>query len=120
MKNYWIKLRHDTLSTPHIAMLRDRLWRRYIEMMLFAGKAGKDGHLPTKDEMSWLLHCDVEQLETELSELAELGLLSIIDGRYYVAEFNDNQAASKHAQYMKEWREKKKAQQKDEFAEIKR
>ena len=118
MKNYWIKLRHDTLSTPHIAMLRDRLWRRYIELMLFAGMAGKDGRLPSKDEIAWGLRCDVEQLETEMSELAELGLLSIIDGRYYVADFTDTQAASKHAQYMKQWREKKKTEQQQEKAQI--
>lgn len=118
MKNYWIKLRHDVLSTPNVAMLRDRLWRRYIEMMIFAGMSGKDGRLPTKDEMAWGLRCEVEQLETEMSELAEAGLLSIIDGRYYVADFKDSQASSKHAQYMQKWREKKAAAVKEEKTQI--
>ena len=110
MKNYWIKLRHDTLSTPHLAQLRDRLWRRYIECMLFAGQHGKDGRLPAKHDMAWMLHCDVEQLETELAELAAAGLLSLVDGDYYVSDFEDTQSPSKHAQYMREWREKKKAE----------
>lgn len=118
MKNYWIKLRHDILATPHVAMLRDRLWRRYIEMMLFAGKDGKDGRLPTKDEMAWLLHVEAEQLETELNELAEHGLLSIIDGRHHVADFSDSQASSKHAQYMKEWRDKKRQEKQEEKADL--
>jgi hypothetical protein len=119
-KNYWLKLRHDTLSVPHLARLRDRLWRRYIEMMIFASMTEKDGELPKADDMAWLLHCDVEQLETELAELAAAGLLSIIDGRYHVSTFKDTQSPSKHAQYMKGWREKKKESQETGKIEIKR
>lgn len=107
-RNYWIKLKHDVLATPKIAILRDRLWRRYIEMMLFAGKTGKSGKIPPTPEMAWLLHCDPEQLETELAELASFGLLSIVDGVYHVSDYAETQAPSKHAQYMQEWREKKK------------
>ena len=109
MKRYWLKLPHDILSMPRIAMLQDRLWRRFIELLLVASKTNKAGELPSVKEISWLLRHDIEQVETELAELAEVGALSIVEGVYSVAGYEDMQAASKHAQYMREWRDKKKA-----------
>jgi len=72
----WIKLPTKILDNYKIGRLPDRLWRRYIEMHLAAGKNGTDGTLPELDVLGWILRFyDREALTDELAQLAEAGLI---------------------------------------------
>ena len=57
--NYYVKLRHSFLEDPTIARLDNRLWRRYIELTLLAGKFNgeeeKTGVLPGIEDIAWHL-----------------------------------------------------------------
>jgi len=91
--NYWIKLYHEINYDPKIFRLSDRLFRRAIQCFALAGEVGDGGVLPLIDDMAFIMRCDQEQLETELFNLTEHGILSIIDGVYYVTNFSKWQAA---------------------------
>jgi hypothetical protein len=102
---YWIKLYHEILHDRKMAQLRDRLWRRVMECFLLAGEANDDGYLPSMDDMAWSLRADAEQLETELTELVQLGILQVIDGRYHVTKFSQRQEPMAKAEYMRRKRD---------------
>jgi len=104
----WIKLYIETLHDPKMGKLSDRLWRRAVECFLLAGELGNGGELPPIDKMSWTLRSDVEQLETEFFNLCEVGILSHIDGVYYVTSFSKRQAKIDSADRIKNFRERKK------------
>jgi hypothetical protein len=91
--NYWIKLYHEMNYDPKIGRLSDRLFRRAIQCFLFAGEVGDGGRLPPIDDMAYVMRCDMEHLETELFNLSENGIISIIDGVYYVTNFTKWQRA---------------------------
>ena len=105
---YWIKLYHETLDDPKMARLSDRLYRRVIECFLLAGNEHKDGLLPSLPDIAWRLHCDEEQLETELIELSNIGILSQQEGRWYVTKFAERQEKMSKAEYMKRKRDTEK------------
>ncbi len=102
---YWIKLWHEILHDLKMAQLRDRLYRRVIECFLFAGQEDDDGYLPDLNQMAWTLHSDPETLETEFNELAQLGILQILEGRWHVTHFAGRQAKMSKAEYMRRKRE---------------
>ncbi len=104
---YWIKLWHEALHDRKMAQLRDRLYRRVIECFLFAGERDDEGFLPEIDDMAWNLHTDPETLETELNELAQLGILQLLEGRWHVTHFAERQAPMAKVEYM---RRKRKAE----------
>ena len=109
---YWIKVWHELLTDIKMAQLRDRLYRRTIECFLFAGQEDDDGYLPDLNQMAWTLHTDPESLETEFGELAQVGILQIMDGRWHVTHFADRQAKMSKAEYM---RRKREAERKEEY-----
>lgn len=109
MTNYWIKLYHEILNDPKMALMPDNLWRRTIELFLLAGETGKGGQLPELEHISWLLRVPKSVLEGELKTLVEVGILSDIDGVYYVSKFTDRQASMSAAEHMRRKREKEKA-----------
>jgi len=91
--NYWIKLYHEMNYDLKVHTLSDRLFRRMTQCFLFAGEMDEDGRLPPLNEMAFNLRVDIEQLETELFNLTECRILSIIDGSYYVTNFTKWQKA---------------------------
>lgn len=109
---YWIKLYHEILYDRKMAQLRDHLWRRVMECFLMAGEVNNGGYLPSLDDMAWTLRADPEQLETELTELVQLGILQVLDGRYHVTKFEQRQKPMSKAEYMERLR---KQGQKDEY-----
>ena len=64
--NYWMKLWFDILRDPKMGMLRDRLWRRVIELFLLAGQQGEDGLLPDVPTIAWQLNKSVQAINTDL------------------------------------------------------
>ncbi len=78
---YWIKLYHEVLDDPKIGRLRVALKWRFIECLLVAGD---DGILPQIDDMAWRVRADVEELETDLNELSDAGLLNRVAGDWQV------------------------------------
>ena len=104
---YWIKLYHEMLHDRKVASLDDHLWRRTVELFLMAGEQNEGGLLPTLDDMTWLLRSSKEELETDLNELIQVGIIEFIDGRYQVRKFSERQAPLDKADYMRRLRDRK-------------
>lgn len=112
---YWIKLYQEVLNDPKMGRLPDRLWRRVIECFLLAGEQRDGGYLPSLEDMAWTLRCDAEQLEGELSQIAEkTGIVEKRDGRWFVVHFEARQSV---ATEIIEW-ELGKATQRQEHAGV--
>jgi len=109
---YWIKLYHEILHERKMAQLSDRLWRRSIEFFLFAGEIDDGGALPTLDDMAWTLHQSPEVLETDLGELAKVGITDQRGGKWFVTNFSKRQEKMDKAEYMRRLRDER---QKDEY-----
>ena len=110
--SYWIKLYHEVLNDPKMGRLPDRLWRRVVECFLLAGEQDEGGYLPSVEDMAWRLRCDPAELEQELGEIAELGILryaqnDVDDGRWFVVKFGERQAAVSSTERVKRHRETK-------------
>ena len=103
---YWIKLYHEILDDPKMGKLSDRLWRRTIELFLLAGDADKNGELPKLDDIAWRLRLSPEFLESDLVELAKVGIVSHSEGRYSVTNFNKRQTAASNAERQAQYRER--------------
>jgi hypothetical protein len=110
--NYWVKLYQDILDDPKIGRLRVELKWRFIECLLVAGENGEEGILPTAQDMAWRLRYNFEQLETDLGELAEAGLIDMVDGRWRVTKFKKRQEPSKAALKQRRYRQRKKEAEK--------
>ena len=109
---YWIKLHHEILDDKKMVKLDDRLWRRCIELFLLAGKMDDDGYLPELDEIAFALRISsTEQLETELTELVNIGILQIIDQQYHVKNFEKRQAKIEKAEYNRRRRAERQRQE---------
>ena len=91
---YWIKLYHKMLNDPQIAQLSDRLWRRWVECILYSADTDSDGELPSVDDMSYRLHLKPEELETDLVELARVGVIEQIAGVWVIPNFKKYQYSS--------------------------
>lgn len=109
---YWIKLYHEILHDPKMCRMPAQLWKRTVEMFLMAGEKDKGGYLPSVDDMAWTLRTEPEQLETELIELQRLGILTMIDTKWFVVKFAERQKAMTKAEYM---RRKRAEEQRDEY-----
>lgn len=111
----WIKLWLDILRDPKMGRMSDRLFRRSVEMFLFAGDVNDGGTLPTLADMAWGLRITPEQLETELRELAAVGIVhrDEMTGRWFVTNFAKRQSRSTDAERMRRYRARKKKQKEE-------
>lgn len=107
--NYWVKTYTNVLENPTIATLDDRLWRRYFELYVLAGKVSADrsGVLPPLKDIAWHLRQNIEQLEDDCIELQRCGLLAMIDGKWTIPTFAEEQAPSPASVRMQEYRKRK-------------
>lgn len=108
---YWIKLYIEILNDRKMMQLEDRLFRRVIELFLFAGEIDQDGLLPPIGDVAWRLHMDTEQLETDMIELQRVGILSVDDGNWIVTKYAERQAPVSDAERMRQLRERKQKKQ---------
>jgi len=51
-KKIWIKLFIEMLDDPKMGRLQNHLWRRAVELLLFAGREGNDGALLPVEAMA--------------------------------------------------------------------
>lgn len=103
--NYWIKFYCEVLDDPKMATLPDRLWRRFYELCLLAGKQNKDGLVPPVNQIAWSLRIDETQLTDDLTELVKLGLIAATPGGYLVVNFSKRQSKSSNTERSQRYRE---------------
>ena len=108
---YWIKLYHEILDDPKMALLPDHLWRFTIELFLLAGKNGSDGSLPEPLHIAWMLRRSVEEITADLKDLVETGIISVTESGYIVTKFASRQSASSNAERTQRYRDAKQKSQ---------
>lgn len=106
---YWIKLYKEIIDDPKMGMLTDRQYRRTIEMFCLADD---DGYLPSVKDMTWKLRVKFEELETDLADLASVGILQKSDDRWLVTNYSKRQMAVSSTERWRQWRDR---QQKEEY-----
>ncbi len=105
---YWLKLWYEILDDSKMGMLSDRLYRRCIECFAMAGELRQNGQLPEVEQMAWRLRTSPEHLETELAALADVGILSQVDGQWLVTNFVKRQVKATGAERVARHREREK------------
>lgn len=109
---YWIKLYHEILDDPKMGRLSDHLWRRTIEMFLFAGKEGGNGEVPCIVDMAWSLRTTPAELQADLDELERIGIIRQRDGADpFVVHFEERQAPVPPAERKRRQRERERHEQ---------
>ncbi len=108
---YWLKLYHELLDDSKVMTLRPALRWRFIECLLVAGECDQDGLIPDSPRYAWRVRASEEIVHTELTELAEAGLLTRADGQWYVNKFAERQVAVTGAERWKRWNERKRKQE---------
>jgi hypothetical protein len=109
---YWIKLYHEILDDPKMGRLPDRLWRRTIEMFLFAGREGGCGELPSVADMAWTLRTTPAELQEDINELERIGIIRQDDGADpFVVHFEERQAPIPPAERKRRQRERERHEQ---------
>ncbi|MHA2428864.1 MAG: hypothetical protein ACXADB_12650, partial [Candidatus Hermodarchaeia archaeon] len=108
---YWLKLYHEMLDDPKMGMLSDRLYRRVIELFLLTGQTDDEGFLPELKHIAFRLRVSEEHLETDLVELAKVGIVQQLEGRWHVTNYASRQAPVASAERVRKHRERKKKEQ---------
>lgn len=108
---YWLKLYYEMLDDAKVGKLRASVKWRFIETLLVAGECDEDGFLPPIDHYAWRVRADSETVETDFGILAEAGLLSQADGRWFVTKFKERQAPVSGAERVAKYRERQKKQE---------
>lgn len=104
--NYWIKFYCEVLDDPKMATLSDRLWRRFYELCLLAGKQNKDGLVPPLNQIAWSLRIDESALADDLYDLAKLGLIAKTEDGWLVVNFAKRQEKMTSSERQLKYREK--------------
>ena len=107
---YWLKLWYAILDDPKVNRMTERLKWRMIQLFLMAGELGADGVLPSVEDMSWRIRVPVDELETDLADLASAGIVHFKDS-WTVTNYAKRQAPSTSAERMKRMRDRKKIQE---------
>ena len=114
---FFIKLYLEILDDPKVYQLRIPLRWRFIECLLIAGEQRDGGYLPDAKKLAWRLRDDPDKVETDLTELGDVGLLDLIDGHWYVKQFANRQARqysdNPDAIRKREYRERKRKEAKE-------
>lgn len=110
---YWIKLWHEVLDDYKMGTLPDTLWRRTVEIFLYAGERDQDGLLPGIEEMAYRMRVNPKQLAEEVEELIQVGILTREDDKLFVTNFAKRQAATSDAERKKFQRQRDRSQSQD-------
>jgi DNA-binding transcriptional regulator YhcF (GntR family) len=111
MADYWIKLYHEILDDPKMAILSDRIWRRVIELFLMAGRLQKGGELPDANQIAWMLRISPDALESDLEKIIDTGIIERKDTGFVVCKFSKRQAAVPAKERMEQMRNRQHKQQ---------
>lgn len=108
---YWIKLYHEILDDPKMALLPDRLWRRTIELFVLAGRHDKDGLIPDTRSIAWELRLSTDDLEMDLKQIEATGIIQRVSNGWLIVNFEKRQSAVSGAKRVQQHRERQKKQQ---------
>jgi DnaD/phage-associated family protein len=108
---YWIKLYHEVLDDPKMALLPDRLWRRTIELFVLAGRHDKNGLIPDTRSIAWELRLSTDDLEMDLKQIEATGIIQRVSNGWLVVNFEKRQEAVSGAKRVQQHRERQKKQQ---------
>ena len=90
MSKFRFRLHYDILYDYKTAELPDRQWRRFIELVVIAGKYEAGGWLPEVGKIAQLLHKKKETIIPDLEYLADRGFIGCRQGRYFIPNFDPN------------------------------
>jgi len=105
--NYWIKFYVEVLDDPKMATLPDRLWRRFYELCLLAGKYYDDGNLPDCEQLARALRMSVDELQSDLDALVNKRLITKTEDGYLVTQFVKRQSKMSNAEKTARYRKSK-------------
>lgn len=108
---YWIKLYHEILDDPKMALLPDRLWRRTIELFVLAGRHDKNGQIPDTRSIAWELRLSTDDLEMDLKQIEATGIIQRTTNGWLVVNFEKRQSAVSGAKRVQQYRDRQKKQQ---------
>lgn len=111
MADYWMKLYIEILDDPKMATLPDRIWRRIIELFLIAKRQGKNGHLPDTRQLAWILRMNADELESDMTQIAQTRIVIQEIGGWFIPKFEQRQAAVSDAERMKQMRDRQQKRQ---------
>jgi len=123
MPDYWIKWYHEIIDDPKMATLPDRIWRRFTELCLLAGRLCQDksGKLPDTRQLAWMLRMSTDDLQLDLDQLVSTGLLESIPNGWFIPNFEKRQKASTVSERVEQHRKRKQHEQyNDDVTKLKR
>jgi hypothetical protein len=109
----WVKVPEALLDDPTYMRMRPTLRALLLDLALTCSKEGtnEDGRLPPVNDLAWALRQDVEELETDMHQLAELGYLNTRKGHWFHVALVEWQKPSPSTLRWRRWYEKQKAAQ---------
>jgi hypothetical protein len=107
---YYAKIYIEILDDSKMGMLSDRLWRRTVELILMAKEQDIGGYLPNLNDMAWRLHLNPEMLESDLTELAKIGIVQNLADGWHVTNFEKYQGPMDGAERKRRQRERERKQ----------
>ena len=113
MADYWIKWYIEIIDDPKMATLPDRLWRRFSELCLLAGRLcpNKSGKLPDTRQLAWALRMPTDELQTDMVQLASTGIIKAVSGGWVIPNFQKRQQAATSTERVHQHRARKQKQQ---------
>jgi hypothetical protein len=111
MADYWMKLYIEILDDPKMATLPDRVWRRIIELFLAAKREQKDGYLPDTRQLAWMLRMNPDELEGDLAQVAQTGIIQRVVNGWLIPKFAERQSAVPAKERMAQMRERDQRQE---------
>lgn len=109
--NYWIKFYVEILDDPKMATLPDRLWRRFYELCLIAGRMNELGDLPEIKQIAWILRMSEDALQADMDELAKVDLIEKTANGWIVTNFAKRQEKMSGAERTQKFREEKRREE---------
>lgn len=89
--------------------MQEYLFARCIKLFLMAGSEGKEGRLPSVEDMAWGLRLDEAKTAQTLRDLAEVGVTSQAeDGSWWITNFVKRQESSS-TERVRAFRERQKS-----------
>ena len=111
----WIKLYTDILDDPVLGPLSVSAKWRFIELLLLAGQCDAEGYLVdgeqpyTDSDLAWRFRISEEQIQLDLQQLSDAGLIFFDEDTWLVPNFSKRQGRSQDEK-RERWREQKRRQ----------
>lgn len=105
MAKYFIKMFIEILDDPKVQTLPDRLWRRFYELVLLAGRYDDGGNLPDTQAIAWALRQHTDDVALDLQQLTGAKLIRKTETGWLVINYEKRQSPipgdQRYAEYRK-------------------